>query len=97
MNNLNTFEEFINEAKKEIYPIEIQKILDDLVSKIGFKKYQLTVGNAYGVYMIDLPTAGLTKSMMTSLLRVMPENSSIGAFSAHGNGLVLRTNIQIQK
>jgi hypothetical protein len=45
--------------------------------------------------MIDLPTTGLTKSMMISLIDIMPDGSSIGAFSAHGNGLVLRTNIPI--
>ena len=95
MKDIKNFTEYVNEAKAETYPIEVKKILDDLVSKIGFKKYQLTVGTAYGVYMIDLPTTGLTKSMMTSLLRVMPENATIGAFSSHGNGLVLRTNISI--
>jgi hypothetical protein len=95
MKKLNTFDEFVNEAKTETYPKEVQKILNDLVSKIGLKKYQLSVGDAYGVYMIDLPTTGLTKSMMISLIGIMPDGSSIGAFSAHGNGLVLRTNIPI--
>ena len=95
MKDMKNFTEYVNEAKAETYPTEVKKILDDLVSKIGFKKYQLTVGNAYGVYMIDLPTTGLSKSMLKSLIDVMPENSSIGAFSAHGNGLVLRTNISI--
>jgi hypothetical protein len=97
MKTIKTFEYFLNEAKAETYPKEVQKILNDLVSKIGLKKYQLSVGNAYGVYMIDLPTTGLSKSMMASLIEIMPDGSSIGAFSAHGNGLVLRTNIPIQR
>jgi hypothetical protein len=47
--------------------------------------------------MIDLPATGLSKSMMAGLIEIMPEGSTIGAFGAHGNGLVLRTNISVQK
>ena len=95
MKNIHTYERFLNEAKTETYPAEVNKILDDLISKFRFKKYQLSVGNAYGVYMIDLPATGLSKSMMAGLIEIMPEGSTIGAFGAHGNGLVLRTNISI--
>lgn len=96
MEKITTFNDFLNEGKT-VYPVEVQNILDDLISKIGFKKYQLTIGNAYGVYMIDLPTTGLTKSMMSTLINIMPEGSTIGAFGSHGNGLVLRTNIAYKK
>ena len=97
MKHLHKFDDFLNESKTETYPAEVNKILDDLVSKFRFKKYQLSVGNAYGVYMIDLPATGLSKSMMAGLIEIMPEGSTIGAFGAHGNGLVLRTNISVQK
>ena len=43
MEKITTFNDFVNEAKSESYPVEVQKLLEDLISKLGIKKYQLTV------------------------------------------------------
>jgi hypothetical protein len=67
---------------------EVKTLVETLITKLGLKKYQLTVGTAYGVYMIDLPTSGLRRDQMIRLCQILPEDASIGAFSNHGNHLV---------
>jgi hypothetical protein len=75
---------------------EVKTLVETLITKLGLKKYQLTVGTAYGVYMIDLPTSGLRRDQMIRLCQILPEDASIGAFSNHGNHLVIRTGIQVK-
>jgi hypothetical protein len=75
---------------------EVKILVDTLIAKLGLKKYQLTVGTAYGVYMIDLPTSGLRKEQMLRLCQILPDDASIGAFSNHSNHLVIRTGIQVK-
>jgi hypothetical protein len=75
---------------------EVKNLVDTLIAKLGLKKYQLTVGSAYGVYMIDLPTSGLRKEQMLRLCQILPDDASVGAFSNHGNHLVIRTGIQVK-
>ena len=75
---------------------EVKNLVDTLIAKLGLKKYQLTVGSAYGVYMIDLPTSGLRKEQMLRLCQILPADASVGAFSNHGNHLVIRTGIQVK-
>jgi hypothetical protein len=96
MKKILAFDDFLNEAK-ETFPPEVETIINDLINKIGMKRYQISVGNAYGVYMIDLPATGLSKKALSSLIQIMPDDSSLGAFSSHGNGLVLRTNIPYKR
>ncbi len=73
---------------------EVKNLVNELI-QLGLKKYQLTVGTAYGVYMIDLPTSGLHKEQMIRLCSILPDGASIGAFSNHGNHLVIRTPFQV--
>ena len=74
---------------------EVKNLVAELIDKLGLKKYQLSVGTAYGVYMIDLPMSGLHKDHMIRLCQLIPEGSSIGAFSSHGNNLVIRTPFRV--
>jgi len=54
MKHIPTIDEFVNEAKGEKYPVEVQKVIDGLIG-IGMKKYQLTASTNYGVWFIELP------------------------------------------
>lgn len=79
-------------SELNILPANVKGLVKELITKLGVKQYQLAVGQAYGVYMIELPTSGLRKEQMLRLCQILPDDASIGAFSNHGNQLVIRTS-----
>jgi hypothetical protein len=92
MKHIPTMEEFVNEAKAEKYPEEVQKIIDGLIG-IGMKKYQLTARTMYGVWFIDLPFTAQPISNLKKIERILPD-FSIGIYSGY-SGLSIRTNISV--
>lgn len=83
-------EEFINEAKSEVYPEEVQKIIDELIG-IGMKKYQLTATTNYGVWFIELPFKAIHIGSLKKIEKIIPD-FNIGIWNGY-SGLSIRTNI----
>jgi hypothetical protein len=89
---VQTSEGFANEAKSEVYPEEVQKIIDGLTG-IGMKKYQLKAHNNYGVWFIELPMTNISIRNLMKIEKFLPE-FTIGNFPGYW-GLSLRTNISV--
>lgn len=81
-----------NEAKSEVYPEEVQKIIDSLIG-IGMKKYQLKAYTDYGVWFIELPMTNISIRNLIKIEKFLPE-FTIGNFPGYW-GLSLRTNISV--
>jgi hypothetical protein len=72
------------------YPAEVSKLVNDLVSKMHFRKYQLEVGDMYGEYTVELPMTGLTYAQLTTLVDLIPKGSSLGV-NKRNSCLLIRT------
>lgn len=86
-------ESLTNEAKSEVYPEEVQKIIDSLIG-IGMKKYQLTATTNYGVWFIELPMTAIHIGNLKKIEKIIPD-FNIGIWNGY-SGLSIRTNIQVQ-
>ncbi len=89
----NENESLTNEAKSEVYPEEVQKIIDSLIG-IGMKKYQLTATTNYGVWFIELPMTAIHIGNLKKIEKIIPD-FNIGIWNGY-SGLSIRTNIQVQ-
>jgi len=92
MKHIPTIDEFVNEAKGDKYPEEVQKIINGLIG-IGMKKYQLTASTNYGVWFIELPFTSISISNLKKIERILPD-FSIGLFPGY-SGLSIKTNISV--
>jgi len=92
MKHIPTIDEFVNEAKGEKYPVEVQKVIDGLIG-IGMKKYQLTASTNYGVWFIELPFTSVSILNLKRIEKILPD-FSIGVFPSY-SGLSIRTNISV--
>ena len=78
---------------KEQLKYYISKLL-----KIGFKKYELGIENAYGDYFITLPNPSYNNHQMKQILDIFSRRTSIGMYPAVSNGsLSIRTDIKYSK
>jgi hypothetical protein len=92
-NENQTNEGFVKEAKNNVYPEEVQKILDGLVDIGLMKKYQAGAFTNYGVWFIELPASAISITNIKRIEKVVPE-FSIGTYVGY-SGLSLRTNISV--
>ena len=79
MKHIPTIDEFVNEAKGDKYPEEVQKIIDGLIG-IGMKKYQLTARTMYGVWFVELPFSSISISNLKKIEKILPD-FSIGIYT----------------
>jgi hypothetical protein len=88
----------VNEVStKKNYPKEITDLIDTLISTMGYKKYQLTINNLYGRYVIELPTTGFSVPQLRKLGSMLGDEMGVGyAPYTNHNGMIIRTNIQVQ-
>ena len=91
-NENQTNEDFANEAKSEVYPEEVQNIIDGLIG-IGMKKYQLTATTNYGVWFIELPMTAIHIGNLKKIEKIIPD-FNIGIWNGY-SGLSIRTNISV--
>lgn len=94
MKHIKLHEEFVNEAKNNVYPEEVEKILKNMVDNLSIKKYQLGAFTNYGVWFIELPFTAIHSGNLRKIEKFLPD-FSIGIYQGY-SGLSLRTNIQVQ-
>ena len=85
----------LNEApKKETYPKELTDLMDKLISSMGYKKYQLSVNNLHGKYVIELPTTGFNVPQLKKLSSILDVDMGVGysPYTSH-SGMIIRTQI----
>jgi len=92
MKHIKLHGEFINEAKSEVYPEEVQNIIDGLIG-IGMKKYQLAAHTNYGVWFIELPFTAIHIGNLKKIEKIIPD-FNIGIWNGY-SGLSIRTNISV--
>ena len=73
---------------------EISQLVDKLIG-IGYKKYQIDIDRAYGVYFITLPQNSLSISDMIKFSKILPEGSLIGIYKDVFSGLSIKTSIKV--
>ena len=85
----------INEEK---YPSEISNLINDLISTMGYKKYQLSTTNLNGNYVIELPTTGFDVPQLKRLISILDDDMSVGyaPYTSH-SGMIIRTQIHFNK
>jgi hypothetical protein len=85
----------LGEIKKDNYPDEISKMIDQLIQITGVKKYAWSATTAYGVWMIQLPTTKLPITLLTKISSIIP-NGFIGVYPGY-SGLSIKTEIPSNK
>lgn len=82
--------------KKETYPKELTDLMDKLVSSMGYKKYQLSVNNLHGRYVIELPTTGFSVPQLKKLSSILDSDMAV-VYSPYTSfsGMIIRTQIQL--
>ena len=85
----------INEEK---YPSEISNLINDLISTMGYKKYQLSTTNLNGNYVIELPTTGFSVPQLQRLISILDSSMGIGyaPYTSH-SGMIIKTQIPFSK
>jgi len=89
MEEMKTFDQFMNEGKSADYPKAINDVFDTLV-KFGMKRYQLSARRDYGVWMIELPFTAMPISGIVQLSKVV--EGTIGIYPGY-SGLTIKTTI----
>lgn len=82
-------------SKKDNYPDEISKIIDQLVQITEVEKYAWSATTEYGVWMIQLPTTKLPITLLTKISLIIP-NGFIGIYFGY-SGLSIKTEIPSNK
>jgi len=89
--------DILNEApKKGEYPKELTDLMDTLISSMGYKKYQLSVNNLHGKYVIELPTNGFSVPQLKKLASILDSDMGV-SYSPYTSfsGMIIRTQISI--
>lgn len=92
---MTRLKDLLNEApKKETYPKELTDLMDKLISSMGYKKYQLSVNNLHGKYVIELPTTGFSVPQLKKLSSILDVDMGVGyaPYTSH-SGMIIRTQI----
>ena len=100
MKNLQTYDEHLNEMKKgELteLPENIQKLVQSIMQRLGYKMYEMDVKRAYNNYFIVLPYTSLKAKDLEKLLTVIgDEDYSLGVQMDISETLSIRLNKAIK-
>lgn len=88
--------QIIREEVGKIIKPEVTQLVNILMSRMGYKKYQLGIETAYGVYLITLPISTLSLSDLKKLQEILPEGTMVGIYRDIFSGLSIKTNISIK-
>lgn len=94
---MTKLKDLLKEApKKGEYPKKLTGLIDTLISSMGYKKYQLSVNNLHGKYVIELPTTGFSVPQLKKLGSVLDSDMGV-SYSPYTSfsGMIIRTQIPI--